>query len=116
MNFKGFESEAAYRAKIKESFDRIERAFEMVDPDLVECSVQFGALTLVFSKGQKCILSAQPSVNQLWMALASHGKAYHFDFDSELKVWRDDKGEGIELFSYLEKFLEEMTDLKVRFK
>lgn len=115
MNSKGFESEATYRAKIKESFDRIERAFEMIDPDLVECSVQFGALTLVFSKGQKCILSAQPSVRQLWMALASHGKAYHFDYDSGAGVWRDDKGEGLELFSYLEKLLKEMTDLNFSF-
>jgi CyaY protein len=115
MNPKGFESEAAYRAKIKESFDRIGRAFDSVDPDVVECSVQFGALTLLFNKGKKCILSAQPSVGQLWMALASQGKAYHFDFDAASGLWRDDKGEGIELISFLENFLNEMTGLKIRF-
>jgi len=115
MNSKGFESEAAYRAKIKESFDRIDRAFESIDPDIVECSVQFGALTLLFPPGKKCILSAQPSVEQLWMALASQGKAYHFDFDPTTGLWHDDKGEGIELIAFLENFLNEMTGLTIRF-
>ncbi len=114
MNPKGFESEAAYRAKIKESFDRIERAFDSVDPDVVECSVQFGALTLLFPPGKKCILSAQPSVGQLWMALASQGKAYHFDYDPAVGLWRDDKGEGVELLSFLEKFINDQSGLKIR--
>ena len=113
MNPKGFDTESSYRAKIKEAFDQIEQAFDSVDPDLVECSVQFGALTLVFAGNQKCILSAQPSVGQLWMALASQGRAIHFDFDHPQGVWRDDKSEGIELYSYLEKFLKEKTGLAI---
>lgn len=112
---KGFENEAQYRAMMKETLDRVEDAFEDVDPDLVECSVQFGALTLVFAKGQKCILSSQPSVRQLWMAVASRGIAFHFDYDPATKSWKDDKGGKIELLAYLSQFLKEMTGLEIRF-
>jgi CyaY protein len=100
-------SEAEYRKKIQETFDRIQRAFENVDPDAAECEIQFGALTVTFPDRTKCILSAQPSVRQLWLALASRGTAYHFDYHLASSTWVDDKGKGIELISFLETFFRE---------
>lgn len=97
------------------TLERVERAFENVDPDVAECSVQFGALSIVFPNGSKCILSSQPSVQQLWMAVAAKGIAYHFDYDAATGRWRDDKGQGIEPLSFLEKFLKETVDLDLRF-
>ena len=115
MTLKVFTDEAHYRAVMKQTLDRVEKAFDSVDPDLVECSVQFGALTLLFPNRTKCILSAQPSVGQLWMALASRGVAFHFNFDPVRKVWLDDKGGGHELLSYLARFLKEMTGADFNF-
>ncbi len=97
--------ETQYRQKIQETFDRIDRALENEDPDLLECDQQFGALTIQFGNGARTILSAQPSVRQLWLALASQGRALHFNWDAEKSVWMDDKGQGIELYAFLEGFL-----------
>lgn len=110
---KGFQSESEYRAVMKETLDRVEKAFDAVDPDVAECSVQFGALTILFPDGSRCILSSQPSVGQLWMAVASRGIAFHFDYDPQVRVWKDDKGQGIELFAYLQQFIRETTGLSI---
>lgn len=115
MSIKGFQDEAQYRSVMKVTLDRIERAFDDVDPDVAECNVQFGALTIQFPSGSRCILSSQPSVGQLWMAIASRGVAYHFDYNPETKLWHDDKGEGKEPFSFLQEFLLESAGLKISF-
>lgn len=110
-----FQDEAQYRSVMKNTLDRVERAFENVDPDLAECSVQFGALAIVFPNGSKCILSSQPSVQQLWMAVAAKGIAFHFDYDAASKEWRDDKGKGVEPLAFLSGLLKEMVGLDLRF-
>jgi len=115
MSLKGFRDEAHYRSVMKETLDRVEKAFDQVDPDVAECTVQFGALTIQFPNGARCILSSQPSVAQLWMAIAARGVAYHFNYDHDKKAWMDDKGEGIEAISFLEKFLLEAVKLTIRF-
>jgi CyaY protein len=115
MSIKNFKDEAEYRAVMKTTLDRVEKAFDDVDPDVAECSVQFGALTIQFPDGSRCILSSQPSVGQLWMAIAAKGVAYHFDYDPGKGEWRDDKGEGIEVLSCLERFLKEHSGLSIRF-
>jgi CyaY protein len=104
-------AEADYRKKIQETLDRIEAAFEGVDPDLAECEQSHGALTIQFADGSRCILSAQPSVRQLWLALASQGRAYHFNFDPAKGQWIDDKGQGIELLSFLRGYLRDSVGL-----
>jgi iron donor protein CyaY len=110
-----FTDEAQYRSVMKSTLDRVERAFNDVDPDVAECSVQFGALSITFPNGQKCILSSQPSVQQLWMAVASKGIAYHFDFDPKAGEWLDDKGQGIEPLAFLRTFLKDSVGLELRF-
>jgi CyaY protein len=100
---------------MKDTLDRVERAFNDVDPDLAECSVQFGALSILFPNGSKCILSSQPSVQQLWMAVAAKGIAYHFDYDATRGEWRDDKGLGIEPLAFLKKLMKETVGLDLRF-
>jgi iron donor protein CyaY len=112
---KGFRDEAHYRSVMKETLDRVEKKFDEVDPDVAECSVQFGALTIVFPTGQKLILSSQPSVGQLWMAVAAKGIAYHFNYDHAAGVWKDDRGEGFEALSRLAELLEELAGLRLKF-
>lgn len=105
--------EKEYRQKIAETFNRIEQAFENVDPDLVECTQSQGALTLQLASGAKCILSGQPSVRQLWMAVAAKGVAIHFDWNVQRGEWLDDKGKDIELWSYLRTYLKESAQVEI---
>lgn len=110
-----FQDETQYRSVMKKTLDRIERAFRDVDPDVAECVLQFGALSITLAGGQKCILSAQPSVQQLWMAVAARGIAFHFDYDQTTEAWKDDRGQGIDPFSLLQKLLREIAGLELRF-
>ncbi len=109
-------SETAFRANLDALFSRVQRSFDEVDPDLAECEVQFGALTVVLpAKKSKIILSAQPSVRQLWMAVASRGIAHHFSWDVPSQKWMDDKGQGIEAESFLKKLLLEEIRIDLQF-
>jgi len=107
--------ETEFRALLSQLFQRIEKPFDAVDPDQAECEVQFGALTILLPNRTKVILSAQPSVQQLWMAIASRGVAFHFDYHPEKKQWLDDKGQGIEVLSFLKKVLLEDARLELEF-
>lgn len=107
-------SEGEFRKRIQETFDRLERALGEIDPDVAECEQSMGAMTLTFSDRSRCILSAQPSVRQLWLALAGLGTAHHFNFDHQTEAWRDDKGKNIELLSFLQDFLSEKTGQPIR--
>ena len=107
--------ESAYRKRIQETFDRIERAFENVDPDRAECEQSHGSMTITFEDESRCILSAQPSVRQLWLAIASRGTAVHFVLDAESGLWKDDKGKGLELLALLGGYLKEKAGLSVKF-
>jgi iron donor protein CyaY len=105
-------AEGEFRKRIQTTFDRIERAFEGIDPDVAECEQSLGSLTITLADRARCILSTQPSVRQLWLALAARGTAYHFNLTEDR--WIDDKGQGIELIAFLEKVLGEATGLPIR--
>ena len=107
--------ETDFRKKIEDTFKRIERPFDAVDPDMAECEMSMGSMTITLSDGSRCILSTQPSVKQLWLALAAKGTAYHFNYDLARGAWLDDKGRGVELVSFLETYLKEATGLEFKF-
>jgi CyaY protein len=100
-------TEAQFRRIMQSTLDGIERAFENIDPDVAECDQSLGSMTITFADRSRCILSAQPSVRQLWLALAAKGTAHHFNWDGTR--WLDDKGKGIELLSFLEGYFRELT-------
>ena len=106
-------TEPEYRQKVQEVFTRIDRALAQVDPDLVECEQSQGSFSLTFKNRFKCILSAQPSVQQLWIAMAALGTAHHFNYDPNLKSWFDDKGQGIEVIEWVRKCLKDLVNLDV---
>lgn len=108
-------TEADFRKQMQCTLDSIERSFADVDPDVAECDQSLGSMTITFADRSRCILSAQPSVRQLWLALASRGTAYHFNWNAASSVWVDDKGRGIELMSFLEGYLKEVTGEDFRF-
>jgi CyaY protein len=100
-------TEADFRKTMQVTLDRIEKAFSEVDPDIAECEQALGSMTITFADRSRCIVSAQPSVRQLWLALAARGTAYHFNWDGTR--WLDDKGKGIELMSFLEGYFQDLT-------
>lgn len=106
--------EADYRKRIQELFDSVEKALEQIDPDLAECEQTLGSLIITLGDQSKCILSVQPSVRQLWLALASRGTAYHFSLEEASGRWIDDKGQNIELITFLERFLKESAGIEVK--
>ncbi len=105
--------ELEYRKRIQFVYDWIEGAFEEVDPDLAEVEQTMGSLTITLAGGARCILSAQPSVQQLWLALAAQGIAYHFNYDESLHRWIEDKGRGIELTEFLITYLKKATGVEI---
>jgi CyaY protein len=107
-------SEVEYRKLIQESMDKIDEALADVDPDLAECDQANGAMSIVFQDRSRCILSAQPSVRQLWLALAGVGTAYHFNYDLSRHCWMDDKGQGVELLAFMRDFLQKKTGLTLK--
>lgn len=105
--------EPQYRKEIQKIYGLLEKALAEVDPDLAETQQSNGVFTLTFADKSRCIISGQPSVRQLWVALAALGTAYHFNFDPQSGKWLDDKGKGIELIQYMKGFLEQKTGLKI---
>lgn len=109
-------SEAEYRREVQGLFDKIEKAFADVDPDVAECENSMGALTITRSDGSRLILSMQPSVRQIWLALAAQGTAYHFNFvnfDSTRPQWLDDKGREVELVAFLKNYFRESAGIEL---
>ena len=65
---------------LDETYARIDRAFEDVDPDLAEVSISQGTLTITFLEKLRLMLTPQPSPRQLWVAFRD--RAWHFDWDA----------------------------------
>lgn len=108
-------SESELRALAKQIYERISAAFDDVDPDIAECEESLGSLSIELADGAKWILSVQPPVRQMWLAVASIGRAFHFNYDPPSQSWRDDKDQGIELLNYLEGLLKEIAGLTLHF-
>src|SRR5437868_6832783 len=93
--------EKIYRTLLDETYARVDRAFEAVDPDLAEVTVAQGALTIVFHEKTRFMLTPQPSPRQLWVAFRD--RAWHFDWDAARGAWMDDRGQGIDLRRLIEE-------------
>ena len=104
-------SETDFRKIMQSTLDLIEKVFTDVDPDVAECDQSLGSMTITFADRSRCIISGQPSIRQLWLALASRGTAYHFNWNASSQQWVDDKGRGIELLSFLKTYFKEVTGL-----
>ena len=86
--------EKTYRKLLDDTLERVDRAFDSVDPDLAESNPSQGALTVTMRGGHRLILSPQPSPRQLWIAFRD--QAWHFDWNVDRQCWLDDRGRDIE--------------------
>ena len=97
--------EADYRKRVQEIFEDISARLEGVDPDLAECELAFGMLSITFADKTKLILSTQAAVRQIWAA--ARGVAYHFSYEQGVGEWLDDKGRPVELMAYVRKCIQD---------
>jgi iron donor protein CyaY len=104
--------EKTYRHLLDDTFARVDRAFETVDPDVAEVSISQGSLTIAFFEKQRLMLTPQPSPRQLWVAFRD--RAWHFDWDAARGAWFDDRGQGIELLALIERTTREVANVRVQ--
>jgi iron donor protein CyaY len=104
--------EKLYRTLLDETYARVDRAFDDVDPDLAEVTVSQGTLVIVFNEKVRFILTPQPSPRQLWVAYRD--RAWHFDWDVARRAWMDDRGLGIELAKLIEDTSRETAGVEIR--
>jgi CyaY protein len=93
--------EKLYRQVLDETYARVDRAFEAVDPDLAEVTISQGALTVLYKEKLRLILTPQPAVRQLWVAF--HDRGWHFDWDASRGTWLDDRGLGVDVLALVEE-------------
>jgi len=103
--------EKQYRHLLDDTFARIDRAFENVDPDLAESNLSQGALTVTMRGAQRLILSPQPSPRQLWVAFRD--RAWHFDWNEARSQWLDDRGHGVEVLTLIAQITLESAGVKL---
>jgi iron donor protein CyaY len=103
--------EKRYRHLLDETFARVDRAFEAIDPDVAEVSISQGSLTIAFFEKQRLMLTPQPSPRQLWVAFRD--RAWHFDWNEARGAWLDDRGQGIELLALIEQTTREVGNVTV---
>ena len=104
--------EKTYRQMVDDVFDRIDAAFEEVDPDLAESNLSQGTLTVVFQGKLRFIVSPQTPVRQIWAAFKD--RAWHFDHHPESGQWLDDRGRGVDLYGLVEELTRETVAVAVR--
>ncbi len=105
--------EKTYRRLLDDTFARIDRAFENVDPDLAESNLSQGALTVTMRGAQRLILSPQPSPRQLWVAFRD--RAWHFDWNETRACWIDDRGQDIEAMGLVAELTREAAGVQLSF-
>lgn len=104
--------EKEYRRLLDETFTRVDRAFEHVDPDLAEVTISQGSLTILYNEKVRLMLTPQPAVRQLWVAFRD--RAWHFDWDGARGAWMDDRGLGIDAVKLVEDTTRTESGAEVR--
>jgi CyaY protein len=104
--------EALYNKLVSEVFQRLLKATEDVDPDVIESGTNGDMVVFTSGRGEKCIVSTQRAVRQIWVA--GRGQGIHFSFDDAAQQWRDDKGKGLELYSFVSAVLVEIGGESLR--
>jgi CyaY protein len=92
--------ESQYNQQISAVFNILMKASDHVDPDILESSTSGDMVALTAASGQKCIVSTQRAVRQIWVA--GKGLGIHFSFDESSQKWKDDKAQGLELYQFIQ--------------
>jgi CyaY protein len=104
--------EKVYRKLLDDTYARVDRAFEHVDPDLAEVTIAQGSLTVLYNEKVRLMLTPQPAVRQLWVAYRD--RAWHFDWDPTREAWMDDRRLGIDVARLVEDTTREAAGVEVK--
>lgn len=99
--------EARYNQLVAAVFKRLLAAADAIDPDLLEADSTGDMVTLTARSREKCIVNTQRAVRQIWVAGKSQG--IHFSHDEATGTWKDDKGKGLELFSFVADVVKDIS-------
>lgn len=106
--------EAVYSQLATASFRRILDAVDRADPDKLDAESTGDMVTITSSAGDKCVVNTQRAVHQIWVA--GKGQGIHFSYDEASGQWRDDKGKGYELFSFVADVVREISGEELEYR
>ncbi len=99
--------EARYNQLVAAAFRRLLAAADTLDPDILEADSTGDMITLTARSREKCVINTQRAVRQIWVA--GTGEGIHFAYDDATGTWKDDKGRGLELFSFVAQVVKEIS-------
>ena len=105
--------ESRYNQLVSAVFKRIMAAADAIDPDVLEADSTGDMVTLTAPSREKCIVNTQRAVRQIWVAGKSQG--IHFSLDEATGTWKDDKGRGLELFSFVAEVVKDISGAELSF-
>jgi len=74
--------------------ERVANWLEEFDPDELDYSTADGVITMEFADAARFVLNRQAGAHQMWYAAGA--RAWHYNWESERRVWVDDR-DGHEL-------------------
>jgi CyaY protein len=104
--------ETRYNQLVAASFATLLRALDKVDPDVLDADSTGDMVTVTSAAGQKVVVNTQRATRQIWVA--GKGLGVHFSFAPDGQ-WMDDKGKGMELFSFVADAVEAMAGVRLEF-
>ena len=105
--------DTAYNALVSTAFKRLLKGIDTTDPDLVEADSTGDMIVVTSAKsGEKVVINTQRAVWQIWVAGKSTG--VHFNHAADGR-WLDDKGKGLELFSWVSDCIDAATGQRIAF-
>jgi CyaY protein len=98
--------ETRYNQLVSAAFQRLLRALDKVDPDLLDSDSTGEMVTVTSASGQKVVVNTQRATRQIWVA--GKGLGLHFSFEPDGR-WMDDKGKGVEFFAFVADAVEAVS-------
>jgi CyaY protein len=102
--------ETRYNQLVAAAFQALLRALDKVDPDLLDADSTGDMVTVTSASGQKVVVNTQRATRQIWVA--GKGMGLHFSFEADGQ-WMDDKGKGIELFTFVADAVEAVCGVRL---
>jgi CyaY protein len=102
--------ETRYNQLVAAAFQALLRALDKVDPDLLDADSTGDMVTVTSPSGQKVVVNTQRATRQIWVA--GKGMGLHFSFEADGQ-WMDDKGKGIELFTFVADAVEALSGVRL---
>ena len=107
-------NESEFNDVVDDLLVEIEDAIEEVCDDTgvdIDYETSSGILTLEFTDGSQIIINRHAPLSQIWLASKSGG--FHFDFDSDKKLWLCS---GVELYAALSEYCSEQAGQPITLK